>query len=63
MEQAYWHEEPGPEIEDNMSADVALTCHEEAISAGYGIVDCGATVSLVSVDAMEAIMRANMNQC
>ena len=49
--------------EDNMSADVALACHEEAITAGYGIVDCGATASRVSVDAMEAIMRANLQKC
>ena len=50
-------------VEISLSADTALTCHEDAISAGYGIVDCGATASLVSVDAMEAIMRANMDSC
>ena len=45
--------------EDNLSAEAAMTCHREIIAAGMGIVDCGATASLASVDALEAIMAAN----
>ena len=30
---------------------------------GLGIVDCGATASLASIDAMEAIMKVNLEKC
>ena len=49
--------------EDNLSADSALTCHQDIIAAGLGIVDCGATASLASIDALEAIMTLNRRQC
>ncbi len=48
--------------EDVLSAESALTHHRDVIASGLGIVDCGATASLASVDALEAIMRLNLEK-
>ncbi|CAE7339695.1 unnamed protein product [Symbiodinium pilosum] len=52
----------GAETEDILSAEAALTNHRDVIASGMGIVDCGATASLASVDALEAIMRLNLKK-
>ena len=46
--------------EQSLSVQAAFVTHHEALERGMGIVDCGATSSLASVDALEAIMKKNL---
>ena len=45
--------------EESWSVEAAYVTHQEALRRGMGIIDSGATASLASVDAVEAIMEAN----
>ena len=45
--------------EESWSVESAMVTHQDALLRGMGIIDSGATASLASVDAVEAIMNAN----
>ena len=48
--------------EQSLSVEAAMVTQHEALERGLGIVDCGATASLASIDAMEAIMKVNLEK-
>ena len=48
--------------EQSLSVEAAMVSQHEALERGLGIVDCGATASLASIDAMEAIMKVNLEK-